>query len=114
MRYLSLAVIFAAMPAYGQDMPVEWPADEWSLDQINEDHYQVTFYNSEPPSSAVFPRSLSMENMEVDLNLEWTSGPEILYVYPPVGWIADPPFIVVDDGSIGFIDIIRDEEWQGM
>jgi hypothetical protein len=114
MRYLSLAVILAAMPAYGQNSPFLGAPDEWTLDVHSAQHATVQYYNSAERNSGAAPGTLTSDGLTVEIDLEITQGPEFMTVTPPEGWLAVPPTISVEDGEIGTVDLIRVEEWQGM
>ena len=107
------AVVFWCSAAFSQNYPVSFPADEWTLERVSEHHYRVGFYNADNMSGA-YPHFLHMGEMQVGLNIRMTRGAEVLTVTPPNGWMALPPQIMVDDGSIGWVEIIRTGEWLGM
>lgn len=95
-----------------QNAPDRGP-DEWTLERVTDAHYRVGFYNAEPPASGIYPRSLTMGEMTVDIHIHVTSGPEILTVTPPPGWVALPPELPVEDGNIGWVEVIYMQDWVG-
>jgi hypothetical protein len=116
LRWLLLVALFIVVLggyAHGQGFPEHQGLDEFSLDYVDCDHAVIRYYNSDPPNSARFPQHLDTTatdcgDLRVDIKLTVTSGPELIEVYPPPGWIVvGEPFAHVTDGEDVTIDITR-------
>ena len=96
--------------AVAQDAPdIEFP-DEYNIDRINEDHYIVEYWNSGQLSSVPTTIVLVYNPLIVIAIVTPSAGPETFEVIVPPGWIAIPESITVEDGSLGRINIFREQE----
>lgn len=106
----ALIVALAAGPALGQG----FIPDEFTMERVTPDLALVEYWNSDTRQSAYAPRELTVGDLTVDLRLTITRGPEKLEVFPPAGWVADPPRVVVEDGAYGRIEVRRELAYEGM
>ena len=111
---LALGLVMMAERLNAQPFPTYGQPDEWTLDQIDPDRFEVQFHNAHPPRSSHYPETLNVPGMSVGLHIEIGSGPERMTVTPPEGWLALPPVIDVVDGDTGVVQIIRADAWSGM
>lgn len=112
MRLAALILALLAAPAVAQQMPHDRATDEFSLDYVDCDLAEVWYYNSDPPNSAGFPRELATTSADcgpITVGLRLTIGPaeELIEIFPPEGWIANPPFAHVVDGEDVTIQVTR-------
>ena len=99
-----------ATSSIAQDAPDIEFSDEYNIDRINEDHYIVEYWNSGQLSSVPTAIILIYDPLIVIAMVTPSAGPETFEVIVPLGWIAVPESITVEDGSLGRINIFREQE----
>lgn len=109
MTRLALILALLAGPAVAQNWPHAMPSDEFTLERPADHYATVEFYNSDPPNSGYYPRELVNGDLTVGLRMQFGSGPELLTVIAPEGWVAIPETISVIDGETGVIELFRGE-----
>ena len=121
-RFLLILICFvlAVLVIMSMPAPAQSPShthstrpDEVTLILLQPDHGVIEFWNSDAQTSFNQTRQLVDGDLTVDVSIAvGADGPETLTVMAPQGWLAIPPFIAVQDGEIGRIDLIRGE-WHG-
>ena len=112
---LVLSALFLALPASAQDS-AWWAATGCQLVQIQGEAWVAEVRCQNELTSMTNPdvaADLRAGDLTVGLFVEQTLGrtPDSFAVFPPDGFVADPPVLVLDEGARGVVLILP---WVGM
>lgn len=110
MRVLFVALL-ACSSAAAQPFPPRSTTggDEFHLEIVSPTLMYFHYYNAYPPRTGSHGRQhIEDGDMRVEFVIRGTSGPEIISVMPPPGWVVYPPTASVIDGDTFVFELFRE------